>query len=252
VAASSPATEPGREQNGHKRIAKSDTATLTAPTTASTRYTSSSRFPRRPSALALTTAQTSRHPALTRSSATEPMLTSTTDARNEAESPVSSVQIREAIPSEYADLDKLAVEAWQVLRSGYWPDQWDGLIAAIEGRMSEIADSGKVLVAVDGSEIHGAVGYVPAESSNPKIFPADWPSMRMLVVAPARRGMGTGRRLANACIQKAKDDGATCIGLHTSGIMSVALPMYLRMGFVKDTDLPPIAGAPYARYVLRF
>ncbi len=161
------------------------------------------------------------------------------------------MQIREALSSEYADIDKLAVEAWQILRSGYSPDQWDGLIAAI-GRMSKIAENGTVLVAVDGSGIHGAVGYVPPGSSNPKIFPADWPSMRMLVVAPARRWMGTGRRLSNACITKAKDDGAPCIGLHTSGIMTVALPMYLRMGFTKDADLPPIAGAPYARYVLRF
>jgi hypothetical protein len=32
--------------------------------------------------------------------------------------------------------------------------------------------------------------------------------------------------------------------------MEVALPMYLRMVFIKDADLPPIAGAPYARYVL--
>jgi GNAT superfamily N-acetyltransferase len=127
----------------------------------------------------------------------------------------------------------------------------DGLIAAI-GRMSKIAEGGKVLVAAVGSEIHGAVGYVPPGFSNPKIFPRTWPSMRMLVVPPSRRGMGTGKRLSEACVQHAKDDGATCIGLHTSEIMTVALPMYLRMGFVKDADLPPIAGAPYARYVLRF
>jgi hypothetical protein len=32
--------------------------------------------------------------------------------------------------------------------------------------------------------------------------------------------------------------------------MEVALPMYLRMGFLKHAELPPIAGAAYARYVL--
>jgi GNAT superfamily N-acetyltransferase len=164
---------------------------------------------------------------------------------------VTTAQIREALSSEHADLDNLAVDAWQILRSGYAPDQWDGLIAAI-GRMSKIAEGGKLLVAAVGSEIHGAVGYVPPGFSNPKLFPTNWPSMRMLVVRPSRRGMGVGKRLSEACVQRAKGDGATCIGLHTSAIMTVAQPMYLRMGFVKDADLPPIAGAPYARYVLRF
>ena len=36
--------------------------------------------------------------------------------------------------------------------------------------------------------------------------------------------------------------------LHTSPIMTVALPMYLKMGFVKAYDAPPIFGVPYAVY----
>jgi GNAT superfamily N-acetyltransferase len=115
---------------------------------------------------------------------------------------VTAIQIREALSSEHTDLDHLAVEAWQILKSGYAPDQWDGLIAAI-GRMSKIAEGGKLLVAAVGSEIHGAVGYVPPGFSNPKIFPNNWPSMRMLVVRPSRRGIGIGKRLSEACIQRA-------------------------------------------------
>jgi ribosomal protein S18 acetylase RimI-like enzyme len=105
-------------------------------------------------------------------------------------------------------------------------------------------------VAVAGESVCGAVVYMPPGRSNPKIFPPSWPSIRMLVVAPSRRGHGIGRLLTEACIERARQDEASCIGLHTSPIMSVALPMYLRMGFVRDADLPPIAGAPYARYVL--
>src|SRR5580698_10099687 len=115
---------------------------------------------------------------------------------------VTTAQIREALSSEHADLDNLAVDAWQILKSGYAPDQWDGLIAAI-GRMSKIAEGGKLLVAAVGSEIHGAVGYVPPGFSNPKLFPTNWPSMRMLVVRPSRRGMGVGKRLSEACVQRA-------------------------------------------------
>jgi ribosomal protein S18 acetylase RimI-like enzyme len=68
---------------------------------------------------------------------------------------------------------------------------------------------------------------------------------------PAARGKGIGKALAVACVERAKEDGARFMGLHTSPIMTVALPMYVRIGFAKDADLPPIAGAPHARYVLR-
>jgi hypothetical protein len=40
------------------------------------------------------------------------------------------------------------------------------------------------------------------------------------------------------------------IGLHTTPIMTVALPMYLRMGFKLHNEAPPICGVPYAIYTM--
>ena len=162
-----------------------------------------------------------------------------------------TIAIRDARPDECAAIDQLAVEAWQVLRPGYDEAQWEGMIRAIGG-MSKIGATGRLLVAAEGEKLHGAVAYVPPGASNPKMFPEGWPTMRMLVVRPESRGRKLGARLSEACIELARKDGAPCIGLHTSPIMKVALPMYLRRGFVKDADLDPIAGAPYERYVLRF
>jgi predicted N-acetyltransferase YhbS len=159
------------------------------------------------------------------------------------------MQIRVAEEDELPRVNALALEAWNSLRSGYDPSRWDWLSSRI-GTMSKIAERGRILVALDGQEILGAVAYVPAGVSDPSSFPLDWPVMRMLVVRPSSRGKGIGKALATACIQCAKESGAPCIALHTSPIMTVALPMYLRMGFAKDGDMPPIAGAPYARYVL--
>lgn len=159
--------------------------------------------------------------------------------------------IRLAETNEHRRIDALAVEAWAVLKDGYSPDQWEWLIVRI-GRMSKIAERGDILLAAEGNEILGAVGYVPAGRSDPASFPLDWPVMRMLVVRPSMRGQGIGKALASACVQRARESGAHCIGLHTSPIMTVALPMYRRMGFLEDGEMPPIAGAPYARYVLRF
>jgi ribosomal protein S18 acetylase RimI-like enzyme len=71
----------------------------------------------------------------------------------------------------------------------------------------------------------------------------------MLVVDPAQRGKGVGRALTDECLRRARRDGASVIALHTSPIMTVALSMYLRMGFERLRDAPPIYGVPYAVYL---
>jgi len=54
--------------------------------------------------------------------------------------------------------------------------------------------------------------------------------------------------LSNECIARAKRDASPVIALHTSPVMAVALAMYLKMGFVKAYDAPPIYGVEYAVY----
>ena len=71
----------------------------------------------------------------------------------------------------------------------------------------------------------------------------------MTPVDPAARGRGLGKRLAAACVQRACSCGAPVLALHTTPIMRIALPMYLRMGFERLRDAPPIHGVPYAIYV---
>lgn len=158
-------------------------------------------------------------------------------------------EIRNARENELSAINELAVEAWQVLKPGYDPAQWDSMLAAVSN-MAKLAATGELIVAAGHDRIAGAVCYMPPHTSNPDIFPEGWPSIRMLVTHPECRGKGIGRRLTEECIRRALRDRAGCIGLHTSPVMSVALPLYLRMGFVMDRELNPIAGAPYARYVL--
>jgi ribosomal protein S18 acetylase RimI-like enzyme len=71
-----------------------------------------------------------------------------------------------------------------------------------------------------------------------------------LVVDPPARGHGLGRALTEECIRRAQRDEAPIIGLHTTPIMTVALPMYLRMGFNLHGEAPPICGVPYAIYTM--
>lgn len=162
-----------------------------------------------------------------------------------------SYEIRNARNEEFPAINELAVAAWQVLKPGYAHDQWDGLLAKV-GVMSDLATKGELIVAVDQQRVVGAVCYMPPHTSNPAMYPEGWPTIRMLVTHPASRGKGIGRRLTEECVKRACRDRADCIALHTSPVMTVALPLYLRMGFVMDRELPSIAGAPYARYVLVF
>jgi GNAT superfamily N-acetyltransferase len=75
--------------------------------------------------------------------------------------------------------------------------------------------------------------------------------MRMLVVHPEYRGWGVGRKLAEQCLRRAIRDQANIFALHTSPIMQVALPMYLRMGFTYHSPAPDIWGVKYNIYTKR-
>jgi len=128
-------------------------------------------------------------------------------------------------------------------------DDWPAFIDRI-GRLAELAPEGDLLVAEQAGTIVGAVLHVPPGRPRSAIFPLEWSVVRMLVVAPAARGQGAGRRLMAACLRCARDVGAPAVALHTSPAMATALRMYETIGFVRDRDIPPIQGMAYGRYML--
>ena len=152
----------------------------------------------------------------------------------------------------YASQDREAVNA--VARAAFMQysrdyADWPGFIEGI-GKMADLAAQAEVLVAEQDGVVVGAVAHVRPGQPRAAFFPMDWSVIRMLVVDPRRRGQGAGRELVAGCLSLARDAGAPAVGLHTSPIMASALRMYEALGFVRDTDLPPIRGVPYGRYVL--
>jgi ribosomal protein S18 acetylase RimI-like enzyme len=94
------------------------------------------------------------------------------------------------------------------------------------------------------------VAYVPPfREPRADFFRPEWPIIQMLVVDPAARKRGIGRRLTEACIERARQAGAAAIALHTSPAMEVALGLYLRMGFALEFKVPDRFGVPYAVYL---
>ena len=156
------------------------------------------------------------------------------------------MQLRDFRQSDSDRVNQIAVAAFGELEQHY--DDWAALSANL-GNMSALAEQFEIIVSEDHGGLVGAVAYVGPGKEKAVYFDPSWPIIRMLVVDPARRGVGAGRALTEACIDRAMRDESPVIALHTSPIMTVALPMYLRMGFEFVRDTPPIRGVPYAVYL---
>jgi GNAT superfamily N-acetyltransferase len=158
---------------------------------------------------------------------------------------MAEIRLRDYQNSDAENLNRIAVSAFDQFQDHYsdWPAMRAGL-----SKTSDLGVSGEVIIAEFQGAFAGAVAYFGPNSQKAAFFDQRWPIIRMLVVDPAFRGKGIGRALSDACIARARRDGSPIIALHTSPIMSVALPMHLKMGFVKAHDAPPIFGVAYAVY----
>ena len=155
------------------------------------------------------------------------------------------IRIRDYENPDAEDLNRIAVSAFGQFRDQY--QDWPAMLAGLS-KTSALSATGEIIVVEFQKQFAGAVAYFGPNSQKAPFFDQRWPVIRMLVVDPAFRGKGLGRALSTECIARAKSDGAAIIALHTSPIMTVALPMYLKMGFVKAYDAPPIFGVAYAVY----
>ncbi|WP_206198890.1 GNAT family N-acetyltransferase [Zoogloea dura] len=157
-----------------------------------------------------------------------------------------TVNIREFAPADALSVNALAVKAFEQFQNAY--DDWPAFKTRIAG-MSSLAGAGELLVAEIDRQIVGAVVYIGPGMPKADFFQAEWPIMRMLVVSPDFRGLGIGRALTEKCLQRARRDKAQVFALHSSEIMQVALPMYLRMGFQIMSQAPSIHGVEYGVYL---
>jgi GNAT superfamily N-acetyltransferase len=158
---------------------------------------------------------------------------------------MAEIRLRDYESADAEDLNRIAVSAFDQFRDHY--RDWPAMLAGLS-KTSDLSASGEVIIAELQNKFAGAVAYFGPNSQKAAFFDQRWPIIRMLVVDPAFRRKGIGRALSDECIARAKRDGSPIIALHTSPIMSVALPMYLKMGFAKAYDAPPIFGVAYAVY----
>ena len=158
---------------------------------------------------------------------------------------MTDLKIRDYDGQDADSLNRIAVSAFEPFRDHYqdWPAMRAGL-----AKTSALNATGELIVVECDGQLAGGVAYVGPNRAKAAFFDQGWPVIRMLVVDPAFRGQGLGRTLSMECIARAKRDASKVIALHTSPIMTIALAMYLRMGFVRIADAPPIFGVAYSVY----
>ncbi len=119
---------------------------------------------------------------------------------------------------------------------------WDGYRRNIADVWSRVPVSSTIVAEREGKLLGSVNYYAPGQADSlDDAWPDGWASIRLLGVSPQARSLGIGRALMAECLRRARADGATTMGLHTTQLMDVARAMYLRLGFrrVPEHDFHP-------------
>ncbi len=139
-----------------------------------------------------------------------------------------TIEVRPVRPDEYAALGDLTVAAYLAVGE---TDDHDYLehIRDVATRAAVCP----VLVAVDDQgQVLGGVTYVPGPGTPYSELEQDGEAgIRMLAVDPDVQGRGVGRRLVEACLERARADGRRGMVLVTRPFMHSAHRLYELLGF---------------------
>ena len=147
-----------------------------------------------------------------------------------------TIVIRDARDDEREAVRDLTLDVYSEYAKIMTADAWSGLDGAV--RKAVDAEDAQRIVACEGNVILGSVMLFPPETAAYGEYTDALPSpeLRLLAVPESSRGQGIGRALVEECIRRARRNGATALGLHTSKSMVTARELYLRMGFERAPE----------------
>ena len=149
---------------------------------------------------------------------------------------VATVGIREARPADHDAIREVTLAAYAEY-APRMPSHWDGYRRNILATLGNPAPATQIVAEQEGAVV-GAVLLYPTGIVPPGTRPPQsWPEVRLLAVAPAARGGGVGAALMQECVRRARGWGASALVLHTTAMMSAAVRLYARLGFVPAPEL---------------
>jgi ribosomal protein S18 acetylase RimI-like enzyme len=159
-----------------------------------------------------------------------------------------ALTIRPVAPDELDALGELTVAAYRAVPG-------DATSPGYEDTLRDVATRARhavVLVAADAEgALLGGVTYVPGVGRLAEFEGEDEAGIRMLAVAPAAQRGGVGRRLVEACIDRARAARKARIVLHTTEAMAPAQALYRSLGFERSPGRDLQADSiPLIAYVL--
>lgn len=160
-----------------------------------------------------------------------------------------SIVVREAAPGEYGAIADLTVDAYREFRAAIGPELWEAYELDLRA-VPERAREAVILVAEEASSLVGAAAYYRPGYRQMQWFPKEHAWLRVLAVSPAQRGRGIGRMLTEECIRRARSEGASGLGLHTTHLMTTARAMYEQMGFQVEEEFETDGGIKVWQYLL--
>jgi len=145
--------------------------------------------------------------------------------------------VRDARLDERSAIRDLTLTAYAEYARIMQPSAWAGLKQAITDALDGTEPTERIVAERNGKLMGSVLLYPPAADAYGDLTErAHWPEVRLLSVAPEARGQGIGRALLEECVRRARQSGASLLGLHTSESMKVALKLYERMGFVRAPE----------------
>jgi len=154
---------------------------------------------------------------------------------------VSDVEVREAAPAEWGEIGALTVEVYgrdRLVSGGYLATMGDTSARAHDPFT-------RILVAVSGDQLVGAVTYTTPGSRWADIGGPGEAGFRMLAVAHDARGAGVGDALVRACLDHARRDRLSRVAILTTERMDAGVRLYGRLGFRRTPARDPhFSGVP--------
>ena len=149
------------------------------------------------------------------------------------ERPDLAASIRPARNSELDEIADLFAPALAPYRGGVQDWILDAYLAELVDVRPRFEEA-EVLVAEHDECIVGTIAFYPdVRLEGWSNLPAGWAGFRALAVAPRRRGTGIGQALVRRCIQRTREIGAETLGIHTISLLTDAVSLYQRLGFVR-------------------
>jgi GNAT superfamily N-acetyltransferase len=147
-----------------------------------------------------------------------------------------AVEIRPAEPADHARVREVLIAAYLQYRDVLAPELLAAYLADLVDLDARTSAADLLVAEADGRVVGTATFYADARDEGYG-WPAGWAGIRAVGVHPSARGLGAGRVLVHACIERARALGTGTICLHTADFMTAAVALYESLGFRREPSL---------------